>query len=216
MTAQHILDTDEGLERLMGDHGLYGQVLLRFRKDYGQAVAQMRQLLADGAQEAAQRKVHSMKGAAGMIGAQELHRLAGVAEAELAAPGAATGAAAGAASSSAAHAALDVLQTALDSLLRAIAAHVDGNDAGAGGAAAPASPLAQPARPVDAQALIARLTRLLDEGDGEAIDVLEQSATMLAASLGVAVFQEVAAAAHEFDYQAALAALTRARPTLSA
>ena len=138
----------------------------------------------------------------------------------------------GAASGFAAHAMLDALQTALDSLLRAIAAQVDGSDAGAIGAGAAAdagasaataaaaagTPASPPAGPVEAQALIARLARLLDEGNGEAIDMLELSATVLAASLGVAVFQEVAAAAHEFDYQAALAALTRAQapPTLSA
>lgn len=220
MTAQHILNTSEGLERLMGDDGLYRQVLLRFRKDYGQAVAQVRALLANGAQKAAQRKLHSMKGAAGMLGAQELHRLAGAAEAELAASGAASGGASGAAPSAAAHAALDVLQAALDSLLRAIAAHVESKDAGtvdtAAAAVAAASSQARPTRPADAPALIARLARLLDEGNGEAIDVLEQSATVLAASLGTAVFQEVAAAAHEFDYEAALATLARAKPTLNA
>ena len=43
--------------------------------------------------------------------------------------------------------------------------------------------------------------------DGAAIDILENSASLLAASLGVHVYQEVAAAAHEFDYDGALAAL---------
>lgn len=197
MTAHHILNTAEGLERLMGDAALYREVLLRFRKDYGQAVARLRALQAGGEQEAALRKMHSMKGAAGLIGAQEVYRLAGLAEAPLAGPDAPS---------------LDGLQIALDSLLDAIATHVDGMEAGAA-AAAPASP---PNSAADAQALLARLARLLDEGNGEAIEVLEQSATELAASLGVGVFQEVAAAAHEFDYEAALAALTRSRTTLSA
>ncbi|KQV85309.1 hypothetical protein ASD15_30725 [Massilia sp. Root351] len=206
----------------MDDAGLYRQVLLRFRKDYEMAVAQMQQLLAQGEREAAQRKAHSMKGAAGMIGAQELQHVAGVTEAALSPSGAESGFA-----SSAAHqASLDTLQTALDSLLRAIAAHVDGS-ATAGTAAGSLAPgpgvvesAAQSAEetplPAEAQALVARLAQLLNDGNGEAIDVLEQSATMLAASLGEAVFQEVAAAAHEFDYEAALAALARCNPALNA
>jgi HPt (histidine-containing phosphotransfer) domain-containing protein len=203
MTAQHILNTGEGLERLVGDASLYRQLLLRFRKDYGPAVAQMRQLLACRAQDEAQRKAHSLKGAAGMIGAQQLHHLAGVTEAGLLASGAA-------------HAervaGLDVLQAAMDNVLLAIAAHLGG--AAPQGAAQAAAGDAQ-ARMQD-RALVARLARLLDEGNGEAIDVLEQSATALAASLGVAVFQEVAAAAHEFDFEAALAALAQTGSTLSA
>ena len=38
-------------------------------------------------------------------------------------------------------------------------------------------------------------------------DVLENSATVLAAMLGVEVFQKVAAAAHQFDFEGALLAL---------
>ncbi|MYN10972.1 Hpt domain-containing protein [Pseudoduganella aquatica] len=206
MTAtQHILNTSDGLERLMGDTSLYRKLLLRFRKDHEQAVAQLRQLLADGELAAAQRKAHSLKGAAGMVGAQELHHLAGVTEAGLVASGAAP------------HAGLDVLQAALSSLLCAIAAYLDGTDAAACASAASASAAAD-AGAADAatRALVERLAQLLDEGNGKAIDVLEQSATVLAASLGVAVFQEVAAAAHEFDFEAALAALARFDATLSA
>lgn len=194
-STQHILNTGEGMERLMGDAALYRQLLLRFRRDYQDAVAQIRQLMAEGIPAAAQRKAHSLKGAAGMIGAQELNHLAGVTEAGLCASGQET------------HAGLDVLEQALSALVLAITSHLDGPQA---------SPAAPTAPPVDAQAaeharpLILRLAQLLDDGNGEAIDVLEQSATVLAAGLGIAVFQEVAAAAHEFDFEAALAALAPA------
>lgn len=207
MAGRHVLNTADGLERLMGDASLYGLLLMRFRKDYGPAVAHMRQMLADGALETAQRKAHSMKGAAGMIGAQELHHLAELTEAGLAASGAAP------------HAGLDVLQAGLDKVLLAIAAYLDGGDGAPelAGAATSAPPSPQP-RVLDTEthALLARLSLLLDEGNGDAIDVLEQSATVLAASLGVAVYQEVAAAAHEFDFEAALAALAKGYPPLSA
>ncbi|KQW99950.1 hypothetical protein ASC94_30945 [Massilia sp. Root418] len=202
MTGQHVLDTDDGMERLMGDAGLYGMLLMRFRKDYEPAVAQIRQLLADGALESAQRKAHSLKGAAGMIGAQELHRLAELAEAGLGAHNAAQ------------QAVLDALQAGLDKVLLAISVHLGGTDGMAGAPAPPASPQ----RVLDAHthALLTRLARLLEEGNGEAIDVLEQSASVLAATLGLAGYREVAAAAHEFDFETALAALAKADPTLSA
>ncbi len=70
---------------------------------------------------------------------------------------------------------------------------------------------APPAAPPSAQLLVQHLMRLLEEGDGAAIDVLEQSASMLAASLGVALFQEVTAAAHQFDFEAALEMLAAQR-----
>jgi two-component system sensor histidine kinase/response regulator len=57
------------------------------------------------------------------------------------------------------------------------------------------------------QLLLARLASHLREGDGAAIDILENSASLLA---GVNVYQEVAAA-HEFDFDGALAALLRRR-----
>eukprot|EP01032_Pedospumella_encystans_P030712 gene30712-34661_t len=167
----------------MDDAGLYRQVLLRFRKDYQAAVAQMRQLLADGEREAAQRKAHSMKGAAGMIGAEELQHVAGVTEAALSAANAANNAATGAAASADDEASLATLQTALDQLLRAIAAHVDGNASagnaagssatGPGAAKTAVETAAAPALHAEAHALTARLAKLLNDGNGEAIDVLE-------------------------------------------
>ena len=64
--------------------------------------------------------------------------------------------------------------------------------------------------------LVKHLARLLEEGDGAAIDVLEQSASVLAAGLGEEAFQEVTAAAHQFDFEAALAILETAQEKLSA
>jgi HPt (histidine-containing phosphotransfer) domain-containing protein len=195
ISTQHILNTGEGLERLMGDTALYRQLLLRFRKDYQDAVSQMRQLMTEGIPAAAQRKAHSLKGAAGMIGAQELHHLAGVTEAGLCASG------------QEAHAGLDVLEQALAALMLAITSYLDGAQETS---ASPTAPPVDTAAAAHAHPLVVRLAQLLDDGNGEAIDVLEQSATVLAACLGVAMYQEVAAAAHEFDFEAALAALAPA------
>lgn len=175
----------------MGDHALYRQILRRFRKDYQGAVAQMRHALAQGDAAAARRKAHTLKGAAGMIGAQALHHLAGTTEAAFNKPGLEL------------QAGLELLEDALQALLRAVDCFLSDTVDGPGTASAAALGAAAP----ELRALIHRLAKLLDEGDGAAIDLLEQSAAVLAACLGVAVYQEVAAAAHEFDFEGALEAL---------
>lgn len=188
--VQHILNTEEGLERLMGDQRLYVQLLRRFRQDYQHVIGQVRQALAQGDTEGAQRRIHSLKGAAGMIGAQQLHQLALAAEHSFRSAGLEL------------QAGLDLVESALAGLLRVLDAYLQDTVDGPGAV----SHARQPAGP-ETRALLARLALLLDEGNGEAIDVLEQSATELASCLGVAKFQEVASAAHQFDYEGALAAL---------
>lgn len=188
--TQHILDFDEGLERLMGDQRLYMQLLRRFRQDYQHVAGQVRQALAQGDIEGAQRRIHSLKGAAGMIGAQELYHLAMAAERGFMSAGLEL------------RAALDLVETALAGLLRVLDVYLQDTVDGPGAV----NHAREPAAP-ETRALLARLAMLLDEGNGEAIDVLAQSATVLASCLGVAKFQEVASAAHQFDFEGALAAL---------
>ena len=188
----HILYVEEGLERLMGDRALYLQLLRRFRQTYRDAAARLKQALADGDLATLQRLVHTLKGAAGMIGAQQVYRQAQAVEEVCAAPDGLCGAA------------LDHLASALHSVLGMIESILDGMDP-TPDTAAPAAP------PPSAQLLVQHLTRLLEDGNGAAIDLLEQSASVLAASLGVAVFQEVTAAAHQFDFEAALDVLATQR-----
>ncbi|SFV15515.1 Hpt domain-containing protein [Pseudoduganella namucuonensis] len=187
-SQQHILDTVEGLDRLMGDHALYRQLLRRFRNDHQHAMDEVRQSLARGDREAALCRLHGLKGAAAMVGGREVREFASGAEACLDGD------------------ALALLDGAMAALLAAADAYLREVD-GAGTAAAP--PRAE--EPATRE-LLARLAELLDEGDGEAIDVLERSATALAACLGVDRFQEVASAAHQYDFESALAAL---RPALA-
>ncbi|MBY0243769.1 MAG: Hpt domain-containing protein [Burkholderiaceae bacterium] len=200
--VQHIIDIDQGLQRLMGDQRLYRQLLRRFRQDYQHVVDQVRQTLAQGDTDDAQRRIHSLKGAAGMIGAQELQQLAVMAEHGFLSAGLEL------------PATLDLVEAALAGLLRVLDAYLQEmvGDTVADTVAdtvddpAMVSAAAEPATP-ESRALLARLAMLLDEGNGDAIEVLEQSATALASCLGVATFQEVASAAHQFDFEAALAAL---------
>ncbi|WP_229219980.1 hypothetical protein [Rugamonas fusca] len=103
--------------------------------------------------------------------------------------------------------ALHTLLAAIDTLLDDVRA-TEANQAPAAGPGTAASTVGQMPEAGASAALLERLAQLLDTGDGAAIDVLEQSASSLAARLGVERYQRVAAAAHQFDFEAALAALT--------
>jgi HPt (histidine-containing phosphotransfer) domain-containing protein len=75
-----ILDTHDGLERVMGNRVLYARMLKRFHTEYLTFPTTLQDLLANGETERAQRLAHTLKGAAGMIGALALHVQAGVLE----------------------------------------------------------------------------------------------------------------------------------------
>ncbi|SDH48287.1 MULTISPECIES: Hpt domain-containing protein [unclassified Duganella] len=187
--AGHILQVETGLQQLMGDRDLYLQILRRFRQRYPDSGCQARQAFDNNEPGHAQRIVHTLKGAAGMIGAQQVYLLASQLELLCAGPVQAWSAP------------LAQLETALRQLIVVIDEVLDGDPQNRLEGSPP------PAVVPETRMLLLHLARLLDEGDGAAIDVLEQSATVLAQSLGVEVFQEVTEAAHQFDFEAALAAL---------
>jgi two-component system sensor histidine kinase/response regulator len=189
----HILQVETGLQQLMGDRELYLQILRRFRQRYPDSGCDTRKALNDGEPGHAQRIVHTLKGAAGMIGAQQVYLLAAQLESLCAGPDHVWSAP------------LAQLEQALRSLINVIDEVLEGDPQQMLGGDASAT-LVVP----ETRMLLQHLARLLDEGDGAAIDVLEQSATVLAASLGVEVFQEVTEAAHQFDFEAALATLQAA------
>ena len=186
MAADEVLHTASGLQQLMGDRALYLQILGRFSQRYRAAAGQAQASLAAGDRPAAIRIVHTLKGAAGMIGARQVYRLASEQEAAACALP------------------LAPLAQAMEALMAQIDLQLD-IQLEAGGGNGTAAPAAAP--PADARLLLQQLARLLEEGDGAAIDVLEQSATVLAASLGVELFEQVTAAAHQFDFDTALARL---------
>ncbi|MES2074416.1 MAG: Hpt domain-containing protein [Pseudomonadota bacterium] len=74
--ADSVLDTADGLRRLMGARPLYLQLLRRFSGDYADAAARLRQSLDAGQTDAAGRLAHTLKGAAGLIGAGQVCALA--------------------------------------------------------------------------------------------------------------------------------------------
>lgn len=74
--SHQAIDLAAGLDRVMGDHAMHLRVLGRFRADYRDTVARLRQAIEDGEPALAQRVVHTLKGAAAMIEARTLRQLA--------------------------------------------------------------------------------------------------------------------------------------------
>jgi chemotaxis protein histidine kinase CheA len=177
-----------GIARLMGDGALFGRVLARFRNEYRQAAAGIRAAHDEGDAVLALRLVHTLKGAAGMIEAVPLRRQAVVVERMLH-----TG-------SGDVHGSLVRLQDELERVL----CELD--------ALALTLPERRPAAPVQRPAemdhdIVDRLMTLLDEGNGDAVDLVREGADALAAQLGEENYRQVADLVEGFDFDGALALL---------
>ncbi|MCG8551209.1 MAG: response regulator [Desulfobacterales bacterium] len=66
------LDIDDGLRRIGGNRELYIKLLLKLRRTYADAAADIRNLIENGQTEDVQRLAHSLKGVAGNLGATRL------------------------------------------------------------------------------------------------------------------------------------------------
>lgn len=201
-TVNPIIDIDEGLERVMGDRALYARMLRRFHSDYAGGAKPIRAALACGERARAHRLAHTLKGAAGMIGAHALHAQASIVEQALDS-GTDSGTGDHGESNNGEDEQLDRLELALAQVLQTI----DKLLADAGVPGAPPAPLSGPASTSTDAALLAQMIYLLMRGDGAALDLLEESGARLAAIVGEARFEQVAAAMREFDFERALAAL---------
>ena len=175
----------DGVARLMGDGALFARVLERFRNEYRNAAAIIRRALDDGDGALALRQVHTLKGAAGMIEARPLRGAAQALEQILRKGGDP-------------HAHLEQLDQALGQLLREL-------DAGAA-SLPPARPVA-PVSSIGQREALSRLAMLLDEGNGDAVDLVREAETALRAELGDEMYDRVAAAIESFDFDGALAML---------
>jgi HPt (histidine-containing phosphotransfer) domain-containing protein len=174
-----------GIARLMGDGALFGRVLARFRNEYRQAAAGIRAAHDQGDAVLALRLVHTLKGAAGMIEAVPLRRQADVVERLLH-----TG-------TGDVHASLVRLQDELERVLREL------------DVLASTLPERRPVAPaqVDYGDAVDRLTTLLDEGNGDAVDLVREAGSALAAQLGEDDYRQVADLVEGFDFDGALALL---------
>ncbi len=172
----------------MGERPLYLQILRRFLQDHRDSCTRISALLVQQRDSQAQLAAHSLKGSAGLIGAQLVHDHAVLVENAIAA---------GADSAPLLPQLAALLEEACNSIDTLLCEHGDH----VAPSEAPAIDAAQ------LRALIEELVELLRDGDGAAIDLVEKSAPVLAAALGVPTYQMVAAATHAFDFETALDAL---------
>lgn len=195
-----------GIARLMGDGALFGRVLARFRNEYRQAVDGIRAALAAGDSATALRLAHTLKGAAGMIEAVPLRRAAQALEQLLRS------------SADVPEHAVTRLQDELDRVLREldVIAHSLPERPAATFAPTPAHDgaahdgAAHDGAAHDGAAhdgALERLITLLDDGNGDAVDLVHDAAGTLAPQLGNAVYGQVAALIDAFDFDGALALL---------
>jgi two-component system sensor histidine kinase/response regulator len=177
-----LLDPQRGLARLLGDHQVYANVLRRFA-GYATSVEEASAQLAAGERDAAHRTLHTLKGAAGLVSAPRLYTQAGAAETavERGEP---------------VEHMLPPLQETLQALLVAIAEELERNPPPVQATAAPEQS--------DGTVLLLELARLLDEGNGSAVDLATRYAPLLAETLGAALWIEVAKAVDNYDFDRAL------------
>lgn len=189
------LDLASGIERVMGDRGMFARILSRFRIDYGRAACAIRAALSDGDRPLAQRLTHTLKGASGLIEARPLHLQAVALENVLRA-----------------HidhrSAMDRLEAELNRVLRELDKLLKNTTA-----PAPPGEMTQQANPRRAD-MLERLRQLLDVGNGAAVELFAEAREQLTDVLGDAVMRELTLAMDAFDFERALKLLGQpaARP----
>ena len=180
------IDLAAGLERVMGDRPMFLRVLARFAADYRDLTTRLHAALDAGDAVLAQRIAHTLKGAAGMIEAIHLRRLALEVELALKADAVTP----------------RPLIDALDAELAQVLVEVDALRV------APEAP-ALAGSPVDARDL-ARLRGMLDIGDGRAPELLALLQPRLLATLGSTRMAALETAVRRFDFEHALLLLEQA------
>ncbi|MDM5181816.1 Hpt domain-containing protein [Massilia sp. DJPM01] len=184
-----VIDMADGIDRIMGNRDLYARMLLRFRSDYAHGAVPIGAALAAGDAILAHRLAHTLKGAAGMIGAHRLHQQACTLELAIRTDPPAQ------------QAALNALMGSFDKVLHLLDQVVAGSAPGGFALEMPQRPLMQD--PV----LLARLVELLIDADGAAVDLLGESGASLRVILGDARLARVTKAVNDFDFEGALRAL---------
>ena len=201
------LDVAGGMRRVLNKRGVYEALLQRFANGQADAVARVRQHMAQGRHDDAHRALHTLKGLAGTIGAEELSVRAQAAESALEryAPEAQVQPLL-----EDVEAACAALVAALRQALRLVA-RLHGRDA-----AERARPTTQ-AEPdwAAVQAVVARLEALLQDYDAEALELFEQSEQLLRPVLGQG-YTGLADALRIYDFDEAMGQLREAAARMPA
>ncbi len=186
---QHIpgLNMAAGLKRVRGRLHSYVRLLEKFARGHKEDVARIRHAIQQGARQDAQRDAHSLKGASGTLGLEEIQRLAAEAERRIKT----------AADDAETYVLLDQLQASLAQSLDALERSLGHTPAGT------------PDMPVDPASLMEQLTTLrglLESDDLRASSYYESHRGQLRPILGMAA-QLLEQRLLAYDYQGALEVL---------
>jgi HPt (histidine-containing phosphotransfer) domain-containing protein len=187
------VDVRSGLRRTGSNAKRYKTLLSRFAQQEAGAVDTMRTALAMGDAATAERAAHSLKGAAGTLGAAALSGMAAEAETAIKL-------------GQRADQALETLGLALARVVDGIRVALPESD-GDG-----ASPAASPATVLEP---LVRLKRLLENDDGEAADFMVETQSRLARVLRPAELKTLNERVGNFDFDSALKCLSGIAERLS-
>jgi two-component system, sensor histidine kinase and response regulator len=182
------IDVGSGLRRTGGNRGRYETLLRKFADQQAGAVEAIKSALSMGDPASAERTAHSLKGAAGTLGATRLAEAAAVAEAAIK-------------TSDGVDAALKELSLALDPVFAAIRTALP-EETGGNGAGRP------PGDPAVVEESLARLKQLLESDDGEAADFIIDAKSRLAGVLTPGEIKTLTERVGNFDFEAALRCLS--------
>jgi len=191
------LDAAGGLRRALGREPLYRDLLRRFVDQQAPGLGPLNQALAAGDHAVAERLVHSLRGVAANLGADQIAQLAGALEQE--------------ARNGAPTARLQVLaDTLAEPLARLTHQLAEALDSAPG--PAPVANAATAIVPQERWAEVAReLAQLLDDGDAEASDFLHVHEATLRGMLAQR-YDALQQAVRNFEFDAAAQLLRDARP----
>ncbi len=184
------IDPVRALAHFDGSSALLQRTLRGFARDYGAGLAEWLALLDAARWSELHRAAHTLQGLAGTVGATTLRELAQALERHALAQ-----------QPEPARAALARLGDALGELVQAI------DDALEGLVTTPAPLDEAPAAPLDTSAALARLRELLEQSDSEVIEWWHAHRNALRGALPAPVLRAVGQGIHQFDFDAALAAL---------
>ena len=179
------IDLRAGLQTTEGNQPLYLKLLRRFHEGQRYFEQNFREALRAGEQDTATRHAHTLKGLAGTIGAKKLQEAARHLEAQSLAkshPG--------------------ELESSLRHVLEALGIVLDGLASLAIGPEARANPFGDLSGPL-LRAQLEQLSQLLEEGDGEALTLLESLAESLSGEQRKSLLGSLESLVAAFDFDAA-------------
>ena len=180
------IDLVDGLKRVAGNRPLYRNLLLKFRQSQADAAQEIRQALAAGDRQRAERIAHTIKGIAGSIGAKELQAAAAAVEQRVR-------------DANPAHTQTDL--SAFETALRRVVVSI-----GNLGELETASPCSQPVS--DLSKLLPKLSELellLKNDDFDARNILEELLPHFQKTPHAGLFEVLTKKVAGYDFEAALA-----------